>query len=146
MPSCAKPRDARDHLQEVPDELWEGRKFRQPIILEEDTRSVESLPFLSGPQAASDLATTDVLNGIICPAAQRVPMEPIAERVLGTTAPFVSHLSTVGGDGASLHRACGEPWFAPMRGATDVGWRGLGNGRRQTVAMGKASVRFGRPT
>ena len=61
------------------------------------------------------------------PAAQRMPMEPIAERAWGRQH-HSSHLSTVGGDG------CLAPNVgSPCGGVRRVGWRGLG------MAVGRRS-------
>ena len=77
------------------------------------------------PGAASALPTTDAQRHHL-PAAQRVPMEPIAERAWGRQH-HSSHLSTVGRDGRLAPNV-----GSPGGGVRRVGWRGLGmaGGRR----------------
>ena len=102
-------------IWEVPDELWERI---EPIILEED-------PPKARGRKRSD--PRQMLNGSHhLPAAQRVPMEPIAERAWGRQH-HSSHLSTVGGDGRLAPNV-----GSPGGGVRRVGWRGLGmaGGRR----------------
>ena len=76
-----------------------------------------------GPQALCP--TTDAQRHHL-PAAQRVPMEPIAERAWGRQH-HSSHLSTVGRDGRLAPNV-----GSPGGGVRRVGWRGLGmaGGRR----------------
>ena len=102
-------------IWEVPDELWERI---EPIILEED-------PPKARGRKRSDPRQRDAQRHHL-PAAQRVPMEPIAERAWGRQH-HSSHLSTVGGDGRLAPNV-----GSPGGGVRRVGWRGLGmaGGRR----------------
>ena len=101
-------------IWEVPDELWERI---EPIILEED-------PPKARGRKRSDPRIDAQRHHL--PAAQRVPMEPIAERAWGRQL-HSSHLSTVGGDGRLAPNV-----GSPGGGVRRVGWRGLGmaGGRR----------------
>ena len=102
-------------IWEVPDELWERI---EPIILEKDP------PKARGRKRA-DPPTDAQWHHL--PPAQRVPMEPIAERAWGRQH-HSSHLSTVGGGG------CLAPNVgSPCGGVRRVGWRGLG------MAVGRRS-------
>ena len=101
-------------IWEAPDELWERI---EPIILEED-------PPKARGRKRSDPRQDAQRHHL--PAAQRVPMEPIAERAWGRQH-HSSHLSTVGGDGRLAPNV-----GSPGGGVRRVGWRGLGmaGGRR----------------
>ena len=101
-------------IWEVPDELWERI---EPIILEEDPPKARAASALT-----HDRCSTASSSG----CAQRVPMEPIAERAWGRQH-HSSHLSTVGGDGRLAPNV-----GSPGGGVRRVGWRGLGmaGGRR----------------
>ena len=101
-------------IWEAPDELWE---LIGPIILEADP------PKVRGRKRADP---RQMLNGIIFPLAQRVPMEPIAERT-GGRQHNPSHLSTVGGTGC-LAPNMERPWWNSAK--SWAVW--TGNGRRQT--------------
>ena len=108
-------------IWEVPDELWERI---EPIILEEDRRPK--------PGAASALPHDRCSRRHHLPAAQRVPMEPIAERAWGRQH-HSSHLSTVGR--AIRRRSWHRMWGALVEGC----WRGLGMARRQTDSHGQGT-------
>ena len=106
-------------IWEVPDELWERI---EPIILEEDPPKARGRK-RSDPRQAQRHHL---------PAAQRVPMEPIAERAWGRQH-HSSHLSTVGGDGR--HRM----WGALVEGCEEldgVDWEW----QAADGAMGKARL------
>ena len=106
-------RDARDHLGST------GRALGTDRTYHPGGRPAQS----PGPQALCP--TTDAQRHHL-PAAQRVPMEPIAERAWGRQH-HSSHLSTVGRDGRLAPNV-----GSPGGGVRRVGWRGLGmaGGRR----------------
>ena len=107
--------------QETLETIWEvpGRALGTDRTYHPGGRPSQS----PGPQALCP--TTDAQRHHL-PAAQRVPMEPIAERACGRQH-HSSHLSTVGRDGRLAPNV-----GSPGGGVRRVGWRGLGmaGGRR----------------
>ena len=98
--------DTLETIWEVPDELWERIG---PMILEADP------PKARGRKRAD---SRQMLNGIIFPTAQRVPMEPLAARAWRRQH-HPSHISAVGQTGC----------LVPNVGNPGGGVRRVGRGR-----------------